>query len=178
MKKRKHTLTLTVTAAAMSALSIILGKFLAFNIGEVIRISFENLPIIFAGIAFGPLVGIAVGAIADLVGCLVVGYTINPLITLGAVTIGFISGSVSRLMKSSPLPLRVAVCESLSHAVGSVLIKTLGIAVFYGTDFLAVLPYRTITYALIAVLESIIIYILIKNKGISEAIRKIKEDKN
>lgn len=177
MRKEKNTLKLTVAAGVLASLSIIFGKLLAFNIGEVIRISFENLPIIMAGIAFGPLVAIGVGTVADLVGCLIVGYTINPLITLGAASIGAISGLVSILLRKKGLILRISVSTIASHAVGSILIKTLGISVFYGTDFFAILPYRIMTYAIIAVIESTIIYILMKNKGVCDAIRKIGGDK-
>lgn len=177
MKKRKNTLKLTVTAAVLASLSIIFGKLLAFNIGEAIRISFENLPIILAGVAFGPLIAMSVGLVADLVGCLIVGYTVNPLITLGAVAIGAISGLTSILLQKKGLVLRISVSAIASHAVGSILIKTLGISLFYGTDFFAILPYRLLTYAIIAVLESIIIYILMKNKGMLDAIRKIRGDK-
>ena len=79
MRKNKGLwpLTLTVMLTMLSAMSIVLGKLLAVNLGEVLRLSFENLPIIFAGLAFGPLAGAAVGLVADTVGCLLVGYAIN-----------------------------------------------------------------------------------------------------
>ena len=80
-------------------MSIVLGKVLAFNIGDFFRVSLENLPIIFIGIAFGPLWGAVVGAVADLVGCFIVGYTVNPIITLGAMTVGAIAGIISQITK-------------------------------------------------------------------------------
>ena len=82
--------------AVLAALSIVLGKYLAVNVGENFRFSLENLPLILAGIYLGPVAGAFVGAAADLVGCLMVGYAINPVITLGAVSIGLISGIVAR----------------------------------------------------------------------------------
>ena len=59
-------------------MSIVLGKLLVFNITDSIRISLENLPLLMAGIFFGPFIGAAVGAGADIIGCLIVGYSINP----------------------------------------------------------------------------------------------------
>ena len=64
-----NTKVLTVSALLV-AMSIVLGKMLAFNIGNSIRISFENLPLLMAGIFFGPFVGGAVAACADIVGCI------------------------------------------------------------------------------------------------------------
>ena len=40
--------------ALMVALSIVCGKLLAFNVGTILRFSFENLPILLASVAFGP----------------------------------------------------------------------------------------------------------------------------
>ena len=57
-----------VAAALFIAMSIILGKFLAINVGGSIRISLENLPVLMAGIFFGPFVGAAVGIGADVIG--------------------------------------------------------------------------------------------------------------
>ena len=69
-------LRIMTVAALLAAMSFILGKFLQIPnpFSEIIRLSFENLPILFAGICFGPIVGAATGAVADLVGCLLYGY--------------------------------------------------------------------------------------------------------
>ena len=58
-----------VVSALLIALSIIFGKFLKIPIGDSLRISFENTPILMAGIFFGPIVGMAVGVCADIIGC-------------------------------------------------------------------------------------------------------------
>ncbi|MDE5563661.1 MAG: folate family ECF transporter S component, partial [Oscillospiraceae bacterium] len=76
-----------IIAALLIAMSIVFGKVLSFTIGPL-RISFENLPILMAGIFFGSIIGMVVGAAADVIGCLIVGYAINPIITAGAAWIG------------------------------------------------------------------------------------------
>ena len=91
MKNYRNNLKITVLLAMMVAISILMGKYLAINMGETLRFSLENTPIILSGIAFGPLAGAAVGIVADLVGCLMVGYTINPIVTLGAAVIGILT---------------------------------------------------------------------------------------
>ena len=54
-----------IMMALFIALSIVLGKQLSFTAGPF-RISFENLTVLMAGIFFGPLAGLTVGACADL----------------------------------------------------------------------------------------------------------------
>ena len=55
-------LKVMVCAALLRAISIVLGKYLAVNPTIFLRISFENLPILMAGMFFGPLIGGVVGA--------------------------------------------------------------------------------------------------------------------
>jgi ECF transporter S component (folate family) len=62
-----------IIAGLLAAMSIVLGKFGAINIGNSIRIGFGGLPIQMAGIFFGPVIGGAVGLVADVVGCIMKG---------------------------------------------------------------------------------------------------------
>ena len=116
-----------VILALLCAISIVMGKYLAIRGGDFMRFSLENMPIIFAGIAFGPISGLIVGVIADLVGCVMVGYTINPLVTIGAGAIGLVSGIVNLVLKkyfpSEKLNLILSVISA--HIVGSLVIKSL-----------------------------------------------------
>ena len=176
MQKNRQYLRRLCLGGLLVALSIVFGKLLAFNIGELFRISFENLPIVLAGIALGPLWGALVGAVADLVGCLIVGYTVNPFITLGAIAIGAVSGVVFKLW-STNTQAKVFLTVAMSHICGSILIKTAGLSWFYGTDFFMLLFSRCANYALIIALEYTIIYILIKNKSIREILSRLGGEK-
>ncbi|MBQ2738581.1 MAG: folate family ECF transporter S component [Clostridia bacterium] len=167
IKQKKSALTLKILtlSAMLSALSIVMGKFLAINAGEVLRFSFENLPILFSAYAFGPLVAIAVGVVADLVGCLMVGYSINPLVTLGAALIGGGSGVIfyiGRRLRLSPT-LNLVLGVFIGHILGSVLVKTVGLAAFYQMPFGVLMLWRLLNYAIIGALEAVILYFLFKN---------------
>ena len=172
----QRTLRLTVFSALLAAISIVCGKYLAFNVGEFIRFSFENLPIIFAGMAFGPIVGVCVGAVADLVGCLLVGYAINPIITLGAALIGLISGIYHFLPegegKSSYL-IKITLTIFSAHLIGSVLVKSFGLSVFYDTPLIILMLWRLLNYAIVGALEGFVLYHLMKNKRLMLETRKI-----
>lgn len=161
-----------VISALFIAMSIVLGKLLAFNIGVNIRISFENLPLLMAGIFFGPFVGAAVGAGADLIGCLLVGYAVNPIITLGAASIGFCAGVVSMLPFQKNAFAKTAFSIGTAHVVGSMLLKSIGLYVYYHTP-INVLMLRIPLYIGIGTLEFYIIYLLLKNKSFSEQLEKV-----
>ncbi|MBQ8302485.1 MAG: folate family ECF transporter S component [Clostridia bacterium] len=177
MKKGIKSLKITVALAFLVALSIILGKYLAIRGGDIMRFSLENMPIIFAGMTFGPIAGLLVGAIADIIGCIMVGYTINPLVTVGAAAIGFISGIIPALLKGKKLDSRftTAITVILSHLVGSVVIKTLGLAAYYDMPLGILLLWRILNYLIVGLLDGAVIYVLMKNKGVELQLAKLKE---
>lgn len=177
-RKRKAgaALRISIALSMLAAISIICGKYLAINAGEFMRFSFENLPIIFAGIAFGPLAAAAVGAVADLVGCLLVGYAINPLVTLGAVSVGLISGTVWHLLTKTELhpAVRLTLTLFAAHAVGSVVIKGIGLSAFYSIPLGVLMLWRLLNYLVVGIAEGILLFFLIKSGMVTEAVRKIK----
>ena len=161
-----------VISALFIAMSIVLGKMLAFNIGSSIRISFENLPLLMAGIFFGPFIGAAVGAGADIIGCLIVGYSINPIITLGAASIGFFAGLASMVLFRRNRLLNTACAVAAGHIIGSMIIKSIGLYVYYHTPF-EVLILRVPLYTGIGIVEFYIIYLLLKNKAFSSQLERM-----
>ena len=91
-RKHRIPLLLLVRLALLTALSAIL-KLAQIPVGnDFLRISFENLPLLLAGYLFGPLAGGITGVCADLLGCLLRGYAVNPIITLGAGLVGVMAG--------------------------------------------------------------------------------------
>ena len=170
--KQKRALGVTVTLSLLVAISIICGKYLAIPGGEFLRFSFENLPILMAGMLFGPAAGVLVGTVADLVGCVLVGYTINPLVTLGAAAIGFVSGVTWRLLKRVTVPyvLRIIVTVLAAHLVGSVLIKTVGLAAFYAIPVWMLMLWRLLNYVIVGTVEGVLLFLLMKNKMLTKQI--------
>lgn len=166
-------------AGILSAMSLILGKFLQIPnpFQEFIRISFENLPIILAGFSLGPIAGALVGTVADLIGCLLYGYSINPIITLGAASVGLVSGFISNYIIKKPLILKVIVSAASAHIVGSVLIKSAGLAVWYLSKYelgyWEFVAWRLLNYAIVATAECVILYLLLKNRAFSQQLERM-----
>ena len=181
MTKRKFApplpFKMVAVLAMLAAISIICGKYLAIRGGDILRFSFENLPIIFAGLAFGPFAGVLVGVVADLVGCLLVGYEINPVVTLGAVIIGGLAG-VCRMPfannKEPSLVFLVLSAELISHLLGSVIVKTIGLSAYYDMPFFILMAWRLLNYVIIGAFEGAMIYVLLKNPALKQQINSMK----
>ena len=175
MTKRQKSLRITIILALMVAISILMGKYLAIRGGDVMRFSLENTPIILSGIAFGPGAGALVGLVADLVGCVMVGYTINPLVTLGAVAIGLISGFVPRILAKINISgkIQLAITVAVAHLVGSVVIKTLGLAAYYDMPLVILMLWRVLNYLIVGALDGIVVHILLSRKEIDKQIKEL-----
>lgn len=171
------TLKIMVAASFLAALSIVLGKYLAFNIGTLFRLSFENLPIILAATSFGPFVGVAVGVVADLVGCLMVGYDINPIVTVGAGAIGLIAGLLYRLppLRNFPSLGRLGITVASAHLVGSVIIKSIGLAAYYTYPLPILMLWRALNYLAVGVAEAAVLYLLYRSKAVTRQIEALKK---
>ena len=172
--RRGGSIRVLVTLSALSAIGIILGKFLAFNVTEFMRFSLENLTIIFSAVAFGPLAGLTVGVVQDVVGCIAAGYLLNPIITLGSGLVGLVAGVVYLTSKKAPGLLRITLTVALAHLVGSVLLKTLGLAIYYSLPFGVTLAWRLLNYAIVGTLEVILLIYLTKSKLLLSKIEEIK----
>ncbi len=148
-------------------------KFL--TVGSI-RITFENLPIILSGIFFGPVAGLLTGLAADLTSTVISHYGLgglNPIITLGAASIGFIAGAVFRFPKINKIGIKALLAVFSAHLVGNMLIKSAGLMIYYSYALPAVLP-RIPLYVIIGSIEYAIILVLLKNKGITKTVEKLK----
>lgn len=163
----KKTTKAVVLSALMVALSVVIGflckSYLTFG---AIRITFENLPVIIAGFAFGPVFGALAGAASDIVSAVASGYSVNPIITVGAAAVGFTAGLLYRHVFKGNGFLSIYLSAQIAHVFGSMIIKTVGLHVLYHYGFAVYLP-RIPLYIGIALAESYIIYILYKNRRIA-----------
>ncbi len=153
-------------AAMLMAMSVVIGIFcktvLNFD-GGLFRVTFENLPIMLAGIMFGPIYGGLVGCGSDLVSYLLSPQTYPPnlIVTLGATMVGILSGVVAKFLIKKHSNMQFIVAGGLGHIVGSMIIKPIGLFTFYGWLVL----WRIPLYLVIAPIEIIIICLLFKNSA-------------
>ncbi len=164
MQKIKSIKTLVI-CALLSALSIIFGKFLNIPVGETIRFSFENTPLFLSGIMFGPFISGIVAFVSDILGSILRGYAINPVITLGAVFASVSGAFLFKVLKKLPLFLRLLLSVGTAHILGSIIIKTVGLMLYTGTDFFVLLPVRCINYSIMIVIDTFTLFFLLKNRS-------------
>ena len=166
---RVRMLVLCAMLAAMSVVLAYLAK-LIFGLGPV-RVTFENLPIIFGGVTFGPVAGVMVALTADLCSCLWAAQAPNPLILLGSALVGAVSGLLGRYVFVGRRWLSLLFVELFTHLVGTIAVKTWALHAYYGYHVLTLLP-RVPLYLAIAVAESYLLSVLYRNKGISTLLER------
>ncbi len=154
-----------MTASAMLiAISVVIGIFcktvLNFG-GGLFRVTFENLPIIMSGIMFGPIIGGLVGAATDIISYLLSPqiYAINITVTLGAASVGIVSGFFARYVFKKNGYARIIFPSIFAHIIGSMIIKPIGLYQFYGAAVL----WRIPLYFVIAPLEILVLCLVYRH---------------
>lgn len=160
--------TLTMLAL-LTAMSIIFARVLTVSTG-FLRFNLGALPTHLAAVWFGPAGGFAVGAVADLIGGTLSGYSINPLITLGAGSVGLVSGLLFQKLSSLRLGLRLQISILAGHLVGSVVINSLALRIFYGYQW-PVLAARIPNAIVLSAVNTVLVRILLENKALAAMIK-------
>ena len=176
MQKTKKMIRLLTNMAMMTALSVVIGIFCktVLNFGNgLFRITFENLPIILAGIALGPVAGGVVGLSSDIISYLLSPqtYPLNIVVTIGAAVIGILSGLISKYIIKRKCKMQIIVSSSVAHLVGSMIIKSIGLYSYYGVLVL----WRIPLYIAIATVEIILLCLLLQSKAFSKTVGYIEE---
>lgn len=161
--------TLTMLAL-LTAMSIIFARVLTVSTG-FLRFNLGALPTHLAAVWFGPAGGFAVGAVADLIGGTLSGYSINPLITLGAGSIGLVAGLLWKKLPALRLELRLPVSVVTAHVVGSIVINSLALRIFYGYAW-SVLFARIPNALVLSAVNTVLIRLLMENRAVRNAIEK------
>ena len=171
MKNESRISVRTLTAMALLiAMSIVFSRVLSISTGFV-RFNLGSLPVLLAAIFFGPGAGFVVGALADMIGGLLSGYAINPLITLGAGSIGLVAGYLWRKLPELRLGLRLQISVVAAHIVGSVIINSLALRIFYGYAW-SILLTRIPNALVLSAVNTVLIRILMENRAVRNAIGK------
>jgi len=167
--------------AILAAASVVFSRLIGIGINPYTRISLENLPIIFAGVVFGPIQGVAVALISDFLGCLMSGYFPYPLISVGSAMVGLMSGVVGFITVRGRAwdgirYWRVLVPAFSAHLIGSIVIKSIGLWFMYKGDatVIALVP-RVPIYIVNSVVEGAVICLLLRSAAIRASLRRFEK---
>ncbi|MBQ7911137.1 MAG: folate family ECF transporter S component [Clostridia bacterium] len=170
----KAALKRLVLGAMLAAISVVIGmfckSFLNFG-GGLWRVTFENLPIILAGIFLGPLTGGMVGVVSDLTSYLLSPqvYPPNLVVTFGAFAVGVTAGLMARFVVRERGTKQIVLSAAVAHIIGSMIIKPIGLFQFYGWAVLVRIPL----YLVIAPLEILLLCLLWRQKSFRKLFEKM-----
>lgn len=165
MSRGKMTTRMLVTLALLSAVEVVLARFIVPMPNPTMRFSIEAVPIIVAGYIYGPVSGAIVGFVGDAVGTLFSGYGYNPLFAVPPVLIGLCAGLLRTLLYKKASYLRILLSFLPAVVVGSVFWQSYWLSVIYGTrTFAAFLGMRSIQFAVTSVVNAAVIFGLFKSR--------------
>ena len=158
MKNESRISVRTLTAMALLiAMSIVFSRVLSISTGFV-RFNLGSLPVLLAGILFGPWAGFVIGGV-------LAGYAINPLITLGAASIGLVGGLGWQKLSHLRTGNRLWCSVLAAHFVGSMVINSLALHIFYGYAW-AVLIARIPNALVRTAVNTVLLRILLENRAL------------
>ena len=166
MNNSKNSVRTLTMLALLVAMSIVFSRVLSISTGFV-RFNLGSLPVLLAALLFGFVVGV----VADMIGGVLAGYAINPLITLGAGAIGLVAGLAWRKLPGLRTGLRLQISVLLGHFVGSMVITSLALRIFYGYPW-ATLAVRIPNALILAAVNTVLLRILLENRALMKMVKK------
>ena len=176
VSKRKMTTRTLAYCAMLSALQVVLARLIIPMPAADTRFSLEAIPVVLAGILFGPVPGAMVGFGSDLVGCLFSGYGYNPLFCLPPILYGLFGGFFRYYVNSKPNFWRVLLTYVPPVVLGSILWQSFTLAYVYNSQgaflqsLILKLSTRSVQFVIAGTLEALVTYILLKS-GIFKALK-------
>lgn len=161
--KTRTTRTL-VSLALLCAMEIILARFCVIWITHSIKITFEAIPILLAGILFGPVAGALVGAASDTLGAAFLsGLGWMPTLTVTPILLGALPGLLRPFLQKKPTLPRFYAVSAPGFVLGSMLWTTAWLSALYGTPLVALLLVRIPLYGLMGTLDILVVYLLYRS---------------
>ncbi len=161
-----------VLCALFVALGVVLSGLLsipAMPLGVYsLKIGFGTLPVILAGVLFGPVYGGIVGGLTDFLQAVTFpkgAYV--PWFTVTGILFGLVPG-LFFIKKRKPTFLRVLLAVFAGQTVGSVLLNTWLIVAIYGAPLAATLTARAVNQAVMIPMYAVMVYYIIS------ALRRVK----
>lgn len=157
----------------MCALAMVLNMVASISLGPYIRIGFSGLPNQVVAYLFGPAVGGIFGAALDIIKYLIKPEgAFFPGFTVSAALGGIIYGAF--LYKEKPTILRVLAAQLFVKVFVNLLLNTLWLNMLYGKGFLAILPGRIVSNAVMLPIDTAIMFFMLE--AVDRTIKKYFDD--
>ena len=154
MSKARFSTRMLTTLALLTAIEIVLSRFLSVNAWNI-KIGFSFVPVVVAAILYGPIAAGIVAAIGDFVGAILfpIG-TYFPGFTLTAFLTGCVFGLFLHKKQSWP---RIIAAVGINKLVLSLFLNTLWISILYGSPYGPLLATRVVQCLILTTVQLIFI---------------------
>lgn len=161
---------LVTNLSLLTAISIVLtrvfGIVLPLGGALALRLGFGEIPIMLAGVLFGPIPGAVTGAAADLVGFLINphGGPYFPGFTITAALTGLIAGIMAKRMRRynwREMGLMVLVNDLISN----VTLNTIWLVIMYELDVRVILPARLLARLVTIPIYTVVLVLIARIHG-------------
>lgn len=139
-----------VFMALLVAMQLVLTRVLVIDLGPY-RITVGSVCTVLAGLWMGPVAGGVCGMCADIVGCFIKGFAVNPFITLAAILWGVIPALAKKLYAKrtrTGKTIGISLSIIITGAISSLVLTTAGLVILLGYNFYAIMPGRIVQYAI------------------------------
>ncbi len=159
--KMKWDTRTVVFLGLLVAMQIVLARVAVIDLGSY-RITLGSVCTILAGLWFGPLGGGLCGLVADILGCILKGFAVNPLITVASILWGLIPGLMHPLMTGSRTKKTAMLCLSvvITSILSTLVFTTAGLVWLIGYNFYAIMPGRVVQWAIMTPIYCVLSCIL------------------
>ncbi len=166
MAKKKFDLRILIIMALLAAIGAVFKALLSVDLFlggmKIVDLSLVALPVMLAGIYFGPLAGGLVGFVAETAGFFMMPTgAYNPVFSFVMALLGVIAGLFYLKSKRTTIWKTIGMVVS-TQLLCSAILNTLFINLFYGVPLIALLPGRGIGVAITIPLLIVLLTILIE----------------
>lgn len=169
MNQRKSMSTKTLAyCSLLTALSIVLARLVIPMPAADTRFSIEAVPMVIAGILFGPGAGALVGFSADFIGCLFSPFGYNPLFCIPPILYGLFGGLCRPLLSKGVTPFRLVLTLLPPVVLGSIGYQSIPLSALYfkggfWQGYWYYVTTRSIQFAITLVLDVLVIWLLFQS---------------
>lgn len=155
--------------AMLVAVSIILTRFFGYIIpvggANALRISFGEIPVILAGLLFGPLAGFMTGVAADLLGYLINSYGMPyfPGLTLSMGLVGMLPALILQNVNGKISFWGLFTAITLMEIPVSIFLNTYWLTFVLGTPYMAIFPWRAIARLILIPVYTVVILAIVNH---------------
>ncbi|MBO4831845.1 MAG: folate family ECF transporter S component [Oscillospiraceae bacterium] len=160
MKKFKFDTKTLAVMGVLIALEVVIAHFVTFRPTQTIKLSLDFLPIVIAGIMFGPVPAMIIGMLADILGAFI--FPVGPYFpgfTLTAALTGLLYGF---LLHRNQSMLRIIIAVAVQQWILSLLLNTFWLKILYGMPYVPTLVTRLPQTAILTAVQLIFIPIIVK----------------